>query len=70
MYFKFDTYIFTVGAFFAGLPFGYLIKRLGWSYAYLALESVALANILLCLYLLIKNYSSGSSSSTDVKKKE
>jgi len=59
----------TVGAFFAGFPFGYLIKAVGWNSAYLILESFALVNILLCSYLLIKNYSSGSTEIA-IKKKE
>lgn len=61
--------LFAVGAFFAGLPFGYAIKMLGWNFAYLTLEFVATANILLCSYLLIKYYSSGASA-VSVKKKE
>lgn len=68
MYFIGDCSI-AVGAFFAGLPFGYLIKTLGWNYAYFMLESVALANIPLCSYLLIRNYSS-SSNNFAVKKRE
>ena len=59
-------YLIVVGAFFAGLPFGYLIKMLDWNYAHLVLESVAVINILLSSYLLIRNYSSGGT----VKKKE
>ena len=49
--------LYVVGGFYAGLPFGFVIKMVGWSYAFLILESAGVVFLLLASYLLIKNYS-------------
>ena len=47
--------ISTVGGFFAGLPFGYIVKRLGWNYAFLILEFISVVNVLISSFLLLRN---------------
>ena len=48
----------AVGAFFAGLPFSYLIKKFGWTMAFLILELVGALYVLFISYLFIKHYNS------------
>ena len=55
---KLNFKINVVGAFFAGLPFGYLIKKSSWTSAFFVLELVSIIYILFTSYLLIKHYNS------------
>ena len=58
----------TVGAFFAGLPFGLVIKNSSWTTALYAVEAVGAIYILCMFYLYIKHYNSYMTITTKKQK--
>ena len=58
----------TVGAFFAGLPFGLVVKKSSWTTALYAVEAVGAIYILCMFYLYIKHYNSYMTITTKKQK--